>query len=57
MVRITMCIIGKTMLGLNRAEEGQIVSKALLSVLQYVGANSLGAIDIPLSVPIPSNQR
>lgn len=57
MVRITMSIIGRTMLGMDLAADGRKVSDALIEVLAFVGESSVAIVDVPLWVPTPMNLR
>lgn len=57
MVRITMSIVGRTMLGFDLAQDSRDVSRALLDVLDYVGKASVALIDIPLWLPTRRNAR
>lgn len=57
MTRITLSIIGKTMLGIDLATEGPAVSAALIDVLKFIGNASFRSFGVPLYVPTPGNVR
>lgn len=57
MMRLTMSIIGRTMFSIDIGRDSIKAARAFTYVLENMSTRSANLIDIPLSIPTPSNRR
>jgi len=57
MMRLTMSIIGRTMLGLDLEGEATETGRAFTFVLDYATHRTISLVNVPLFIPTPLNRR
>lgn len=56
MMRLTLAIVGRTLLSMSISDEADAVAKALTHILHATNARITKLVELPLSVPTPKNR-